>query len=247
MAMRPVFTNRLDHGTSRVVAHDVEFTWSPGMSLQQKRRCITSLHEEAHRVIDKSMQNADCEAVEILEVSSKSDSDLGVALSAFNLQFQLQNIPSTVSVENAFQCSKVFEKGGPFPELLLGSTRDARHQIKSVDRGRLTNFELEGKTYSTQPLTNFYDWLYIRSLHRCTDLTEQLKNYNTFTDIEFNPKKSINCQASSVALYQALVKNNTIDCAIESPDTLAGVLGNEDSMSGRRITNPDNSQFTLDI
>ena len=36
------------------------------------------------------------------------------------------------------------------------------------------------------------------------ELADEITNYNGFTDIEFNPKKSINCQAYSAALYSSL-------------------------------------------
>lgn len=38
-----------------------------------------------------------------------------------------------------------------------------------------------------------------------------LSEYKWFTDIEFNPPKSINCQARTVAVYQLLQKNNWWD------------------------------------
>ncbi len=38
-----------------------------------------------------------------------------------------------------------------------------------------------------------------------------LGNYEWFTDIEFNPKKSINCQARSVAIYKLLQTRSMFD------------------------------------
>ena len=49
----------------------------------------------------------------VLEVSSKSREELGVALSAFNLTFTTLKHNRTFSVECAYQGSKVFERGGP--------------------------------------------------------------------------------------------------------------------------------------
>ena len=34
--------------------------------------------------------------------------------------------------------------------------------------------------------------------------------YNAFTDIEYNPKKSINCQAQALAIGISLIKNKQI-------------------------------------
>ena len=52
----------------------------------------------------------------------------------------------------------------------------------------------------------FYDWLYIRALAQNSELALSLMEYNAFTDIAFNPKKSINCQANSAALFVSLKK-----------------------------------------
>ena len=35
--------------------------------------------------------------------------------------------------------------------------------------------------------------------------------FDVFTDIEFNPQKSFNCQARSVAIAVTLLKNNLLD------------------------------------
>ena len=43
-----------------------------------------------------------------------------------------------------------------------------------------------------------------------------VKTYNAFTDIEFNPKRSLNCQARSAAIFVSLLKNNLLDSAVEN-------------------------------
>lgn len=43
------------------------------------------------------------------------------------------------------------------------------------------------------------------------ELCEQVVHYDTFTDIEFNPNKSINCQARSVAIFVTLNRLNQLD------------------------------------
>ncbi|MGB5235642.1 MAG: hypothetical protein WBN85_10785, partial [Candidatus Macondimonas sp.] len=49
-------------------------------------------------------------------------------------------------------------------------------------------------------------------------LSEQLLQYDGFSDIEFNPDNSINCQAASAALYKSLTERALIDVALSSPD-----------------------------
>ena len=50
-------------------------------------------------------------------------------------------------------------------------------------------------------------------------LSESVKIYQCFTDIEFNPKRSVNCQAHAVALYLSLCKLNLLEEALESPES----------------------------
>jgi hypothetical protein len=57
-------------------------------------------------------------------------------------------------------------------------------------------------------------------------LSDHLLSYRGFTDIEFNLKKSINCQAYSAALYVSLRTIGVIQEALESPEMLLNTLGN---------------------
>ena len=45
-----------------------------------------------------------------------------------------------------------------------------------------------------------------------------------FTDIEFNPEKSLNCQARSCALYVALLKNGGLRDTASDPTAFLGML-----------------------
>lgn len=44
------------------------------------------------------------------------------------------------SVETAFQGSKVFEKGGPYVDLLNGTSRDAKKDMRLKESGNLIEF-----------------------------------------------------------------------------------------------------------
>ena len=57
----------------------------------------------------------------------------------------------------------------------------------------------------------FYSWLYFIALNQNEKLKVEILNYEAFTDIEFNPEKSLNCQAYSAALYSSMVKNKILD------------------------------------
>jgi hypothetical protein len=58
--------------------------------------------------------------------------------------------------------------------------------------------------WGLEPKTAFYDWLYINALHKHPELAEQVLLYSAFSDIAFNPERSINCQAYAAALYISL-------------------------------------------
>jgi hypothetical protein len=57
----------------------------------------------------------------------------------------------------------------------------------------------------------FYDWLYVNALKQNPQLHEEVMQYQAFTDIEFNPKKSIQAPAYSLALFVALNKRELLD------------------------------------
>ena len=201
MAQRPVYI-ATSNKNSFVREEMVEFQWFPGMSKSQKQKSIQALHHTAKECL---------EIEKILEVSSKSEEELGIALSAFNLSYEIPNSRKSISVECIFQSSKVFEKGGPFTELLDVSSIEAKKYEKLQTSGKLLYFQRKDERWELEPKTLFYDWIYLNTLRCNNALAEQVLDYNAFTDIEFNPKKSINCQAASVALFVSLVKIGLLD------------------------------------
>ena len=50
--------------------------------------------------------------------------------------------------------------------------------------------------------------MYVKAVQQSIDKEELLKilDYEFFTDIEFNPKKSINCQGKSVTIIKAMLE-----------------------------------------
>lgn len=194
MALRPVFVPSLT-GKSLVWKHDVDFQWFAGMSVKQAQKSIDSLHHAADKQlkIDK-----------VLEISSKSKDPLGVKLSAFNLLIRTKKYGQEFSVECAYQSAKVFEHGGPYKDIRGMTSREAKSDPRLKDSGRLVAFELFGVRWPLQPTTAFYDWLYINALHLHQELAEYVLQHRAFTDIAFNPERSLNCQAYSAALYVSL-------------------------------------------
>ena len=215
MAERPLFIPSTE-GPALVRTKYVEFQWFPGMAASQKQKSVDSLHAAALKLPGISR---------VLEVSSKSREELGVALSAFNLTFTTLKHNRTFSVECAYQGSKVFERGGPFVDMFDMTSREAKKDDRLRSSGRLTGFRFFGTDWGLEPQTAFYDWLYINALKKQPSVTEQLLEYSAFTDIEFNPERSINCQAYSVALYISLHKRHLLEEATSSKEVFLRTVG----------------------
>lgn len=218
MAQRPVYIPT-GETTHFVKTEFVDFTWFPGMSISQKQKSIDSLHEAAITGLPKVHK--------ILEISSKSRDSLGVALSAFNLSFTTLKQQRTLTIECAFQGSKVFQRGGPYVDMFDMTPREAKKDKRLLTSGRLVGFKFFGKEWELEPRTAFYDWLYISALIKRSDLAEQVVEYSAFTDIEFNPERSINCQAYSAALYVSLFKLGILDEAIASKESFLETIKSE--------------------
>ncbi len=212
MAKRPVFC--VSTKEPYCIKKDVEFTYYGGFSLQQKQKCVYSLHESYHKEFpDKK----------ILEISTKSPDPVGVGLSAFNLLVSMNN-DKKYSVEQLFQSSKVFEFGGPYKDLLNKSPREAKKDIRLKTSGKLIGFSLGKLEFKLEPKTYFYNWLYINALAQNTRLSEEIKEYEAFTDIEFNPEKSINCQAEAAAIYVGLIKSGMLEAALKSKKDFLSII-----------------------
>lgn len=212
MAVRPVFFGN-EHEFSRKM---IDFKYYNGFSIQQKQKSIDSLHRE---FLDLHPE------YKVLEVSTKSTEELGVQCSAFNLMLTL-NKGEKFSVEQVFQCSKVFKKQGH--QLLLLQSMDSKsikkriQQINSEDE--LVGFRFFTKDFPLEPKTYFYNWLYINTLVQNKELSKAILEYDAFTDIEFNPNKSINCQAEACSIYISLVKKGKLEEALKSKEDFLEIV-----------------------
>lgn len=195
-ATRLVFIPKRE-GNTLVEVKEVTFDWHKGMSFQVRQRSLDSLHQ---KIQEQGI------AQKPLEISSKSFNELGVKLSAFNLQGTIPNKNAHFTVETIFQASKVFKNdpNSPYRDILTKTSREAKQDERLKDKP-LSHFDYFGLIWGLEPKTAFYDWVYINVLENYNKhLAEQLSYFDSFTDIEFNHKKSINCQAYTIALYKAL-------------------------------------------
>ena len=105
----------------------------------------------------------------------------------------------------------MFESVGPFTFLYKESPRDAKRYPLLRESGGIKSFYFEEKFIPTNPKTAFYNWLYINALMETPSLAEVILSYDAFTDIEFNPQKSINCQAEACAVFVSLSKQGKLE------------------------------------
>lgn len=215
MAYRPVFYGDA-FGYKK---HMIDFEFFTGFSLSQKQKSIQSLHNSIIRTFPER---------KILEVSSKSLDEIGRQASAFNLNVTLKS-GKEFSVEQIFQGSKKFRRGGSQLHLIDKMTaKELKKHIGKIHQvDELVSFECFGQIFPLKPQTFFYNWLYINSLHKNQLLANQIINYDTFTDIEFNPNKSKNCQAEACSIYVYLYKSNLLDFALSSKENFLQVVYQE--------------------
>ena len=201
MAIRPVFEVTTDKNF--FARRDVQFKWYGGRALEQIRTNIHGLH---------GIYLAANPDRKILEISTKSTDELGVKLSAFNLL-----VREGVTLESAFQGSKIFKNGGPFTDIIGKPSVYAKSDGRLKNSGALIGFRFEGKDFPNNPPTYFYNWFYISTLAANKDLANELleRNFDAFTDIAFNPSKGkVNCQAEAAAIFVSLSRQNLLNDAL---------------------------------
>jgi len=217
MAERPIFVPKSD-SPELVKEIFFELRWNPGFATVQKKKNIKALHEAA----------AAAGFAPLLEISTKSENKRGRHMSAFHMTVPTKDY-GRIKLELAFQGSKVFERGGPFTDLYRKGEKEigeAKRDPRLKESGALIGFRFEGFDFPLEPKTVFYDWLYCSFLSDYRDWARKLYGYAGFTDIEFNPQRSINCQARSAALFLSLMKRGELDEALQSPSAFIRALSN---------------------
>lgn len=223
MVERPIFVAK---PASRELVDEVflHTIWRPGFAAAEKKENIKSLHEAAEKA----------GYLNVLEVSTKSANKRGRHLSAFHLKVKTTQTGS-VPLECAFQGSKVFEHGGPFVDLFDSEPSNAKKDRRLKESGQLVAFRFEGIDWPLEPKTTFYDWLYLTSIYPHREWAVKLYAYGGFSDIEFDPTRSINCQARSVALFLSLMKRGQLDDAMKSSSDFINILRDSDYRPRLRV------------
>ena len=192
----------------------ITFDYVKGMAFSQKQKNVLSFHSS----IQKQYPN-----LKILEISTKSNDSLGVSLSAFNLK--LNGYP----VESIFQSGKVFIDGTQSEFLKTYPPKEAKQYIATNNNSALKCFRYESLEFPLEPKSMFYDYIYINALNQIPNTSKHLIEYDIFTDIEFNEKKQINCQARACAIYSFLLRTNSVDYYLQSLDNFKKLYNMKES------------------
>ena len=168
---------------------------------------VVALYEEIERADP---------AAKVLEISRGSPQSLGASLSAFNLRMDLDG--ARCAVESVFLASQVFPGGtGPFPKLCSQDACDVALFVGEEAGARpVVAFELGGERWNAESRTAFFFNLYLKALRDNPGLADRLMEYDAFTDIEFNPRRQINCQAAAAAFYVSLRRQGRLEWAIQA-------------------------------
>ena len=146
----------------------IEFEYIKGMAFSQKQKNVLSFHKSIQKMYPDKR---------IIEISTKSPSRLGVDLSAFNLK--LDGYP----LECVFQASKIFVGNIQFKDLLFEEPNAAKKYIRENVALPIIGFEYKDDQFETIPRSMFYDYIYISAILQSELNTDEIADYDIFTDI----------------------------------------------------------------
>ncbi len=232
MANRPVFVCTDKFPWFKKV--DITFTWNSGFSLAQKQKNINAIHEGYVTRFPDSP---------ILEVSDKCELELGKQLSMNSLTMKSPDEQLFV-VENLFYSAQVFEHGGPYLEFMTDSPQDWKTERRLRLSGPMIGYSLFDIDYPKHPQDIFFDYVYIRALMDNPDLADAIMDYEAFSDIEFNPERSLTCQARAAAMYVSLRKEDQLDQCVDF-ESFYVLLTNDESYPGPGFKHPESSWLDI--
>lgn len=140
----------------------------------------------------------------VLEISSRSDEEIGRSLSAMRLPAARSDDERRLPVESIYQAAKCYGEQGP-GEALSNGFNAKRHDRERRRAGGLTGFEHGGTFWPTGSGSAFYDQLWIKAAaDGGNELTGRLEGYDGFSDQFHRPGQSVACQARAAAILVGL-------------------------------------------
>jgi hypothetical protein len=187
-----------------VVKENFDIKWVSGLALTQKQQNIETLH---YAISDRFSVGPG----RILEVSTKSKTELGRLLSSFNIKLKINDYDYVF--ESVYQSSKVFQDGIfdtiQHEEWLKLDGYEAKKRSQEI-KLPLVEFRFNQRSFPLEPKTMFFDWLYISCIKQY-NLSFLINQYDYFTDIEFNPEKMVSTQANSLCKYKWLIEHDLVE------------------------------------
>lgn len=187
------------------------FEWFMGCSVAQLRRSIRALHKE--------IRNSGYG--KIIEVSTKSEDEIGRKLSPLNLMVCIDD--ESLPMESYYQGSKVFDDNGckiklsECEHILPWKTKQFIRETVKERNLKLVEFDFKGNKFDLSSKGMCFDYIYILGLIQNESLGDYIMNYEVFTDLMFKKETGIGCQARSCALYKYLRTNGLLENFIKNP------------------------------
>lgn len=199
MAVRKVYLPLGEYPYVKEVS--VTFPWASGSKHQNVQAVLDTFHDVYPEVA-------------ALEVSLASSQPEGVAAAAMKLPLRLASLEQEVPVGIVYEASKVFENGGPYPELLQLSRQKVQKDPRLQQSGKCLGFRLEGQDYPVEPHPYaFFNWIYGKALQQNPEKAEALLKFGAFSDLELgSSKKDRNSPARAAAVYAGLALAGKLDC-----------------------------------
>lgn|GEM_PF-97942 len=195
MANRPVFMPLERFPYYQQIS--VDFQYTTGFEAEKRQKNIEAIHDRfGLKFPDKK----------ILEISAFSLQPEGEVLSSMKLLRRLPSREERLSVENIYQAGRFFTEDGPFLDLLDMTPEMAREDERLEKSGSLLGYTFDGDVVPHDPPQFFFNWLYLNALlePENEEIAGRLMDYDAFSDIEFNPSRSINGQGRAAAMYVSL-------------------------------------------
>lgn len=163
----------------------------------------------------------------ILEVSTRSSEKIGQQLSAFNLKYYHPKRGKYISVESAYQASKVFDNGEQYTELYDVDSYKAKMDSRLFGRKPVA-YKFHNQPFDIDPPTFFYNWLYLKTLQQNRHVLNEMIKYDSFTDTAANMNRSINCQARACAIAISLINKGIFDEALKNLNIFRKIVYSKD-------------------
>lgn len=196
-----------------IVEKTIHFEYYRGQNLNQKHKSIESMHH-AIRAFESGGK--------ILEVSTVSPDPLGKKLAGVFLLGKNEN-GSEVPVMTIFESAKVFERGGPYRDLLEKDPSEVAKDERLINSGRLLGFHYQNESYSLSPRNLFFDWIYMSALYKEKALHEEIAQYDIVTDIEYSMNNMFASSARACAYFISLSHAGLLDESMKNIDSFSKI------------------------